>query len=88
MVKEAAVLFESGSNNYCDAVITITSPLETRLQRVMERDKTDRESVLKRMQNQWTDEQRIAKSDYVIQNLSIKATKKQIDEILKLLNFQ
>ena len=88
VVKEAAILFETESNKYCDAVITVTSPLETRLQRVMKRDKTDRESVLKRMQNQWTDEQRIAKSDYVIQNLSIKATKKQIDEILKLLNFQ
>ena len=88
VVKEAAVLFESGSNNYCDAVITITSPLETRLQRVMERDKTDRESVLKRMQNQWTDEQRIAKSDYVIHNLTVDATKKQVDEILKLLKNQ
>lgn len=85
VVKEAAILFESGSNNYCDAVVTITSPLETRLQRVMKRDKTDRESVLKRMQNQWTDEQRIAKSDYVIHNLSIEATKKQVDRILKLL---
>lgn len=85
VVKEAAILFESGSNNYCDAVITITSPLKTRLQRVMKRDKTDRESVLKRMQNQWTDQQRIAKSDYVIHNVSIEATKKQVDEILKLL---
>ena len=85
VVKEAAILFESGSNKYCDAVITITSPLEPRLQRVMKRDKTDRKSVLKRMQNQWTDEQRIAKSDYVIHNLSIEATKKQVDEILKLL---
>ncbi|MDN3675885.1 dephospho-CoA kinase [Flavobacterium paronense] len=88
VVKEAAILFESGSNKYCDAVITITSPIETRLQRVIERDNTDRESVLKRMQNQWTDEQRIAKSDYVIHNLSVDATKKQVDEILKLLKNQ
>ena len=88
VVKEAAILFETESNKYCDAVITITSPLETRLQRVMERDKTDRESVLKRIQNQWTDEQRIAKSDYVIQNLSIEATKKQVDKIIKLLKNQ
>ena len=88
VVKEAAILFESGSNKYCDAVITVTSPLETRLQRVMKRDKTDRESVLKRIQNQWTDEQRIEKSNYVIHNLSVEATKKQVDEILKLLKNQ
>ena len=86
--KEAAILFESGSYKYCDAIITITSPLETRLKRVMERDKTDRESVFKRMQNQWTDEQRIAKSDYVIHNMSVEATKKQVDEILKILKNQ
>jgi dephospho-CoA kinase len=86
--KEAAILFESGSNKYCDAIITITCPLETRLKRVIERDKTDRESVFKRMQNQWTDEQRIAKSDYVIHNLSVEATKKQVDEILKILKNQ
>jgi dephospho-CoA kinase len=54
----------------------------------MERDKTDRESVFKRIQNQWTDEQRIAKSDYVIHNLSVEATIKQVDEILKILKNQ
>ena len=88
LVKEAAILFESGSNKYCDAVITVTAPIETRLQRVIERDKTDRESVLKRMQNQWTDEQRIAKSDYVIHNISVDVAKKQVNEILNLLKNQ
>jgi dephospho-CoA kinase len=83
VVKEAAILFESGSYKYCDTIITVTCPLEIRLQRVMKRDKTDRKSVLKRIENQWTDEQRIAKSNYVIDNLSVESTKKQVDEILK-----
>lgn len=85
LVKEAAIIFESGSYKDCDAIIAVTAPVETRLQRVMNRDKTNRESVLKRMQNQWSDEQRIAKSDYVIHNLSVEATKKQVKEIIKLL---
>ena len=88
IVKEAAILFESGSYKYCDTIITVTAPLETRLQRVMKRDKTDRESVLKRIENQWTDEHRIAKSNYVIHNLSVESTKKQVDEILKKLKNQ
>ena len=88
IVKEAAILFESGSYKYCDTIITVTTPLETRLQRVMKRDKTDRESVLKRIENQWTDEERIAKSNYVIHNLSVESTKKQVDEILKKLKNQ
>lgn len=85
VVKEAAILFETGGDKYCDAVITVTAPLNTRLQRVMERDKADKESVLKRMQSQWTDEQRVAKSDYVIDNISVKDSYIQIEEILKLL---
>jgi dephospho-CoA kinase len=88
IVKEAAILFESGSYKYCDTIITVTAPLETRLQRVMERDITDRESVLKRIENQWTDEERIAKSNYVIHNLAVESTKKQVDEILKKLKNQ
>ena len=88
VVKEAAILFESGSYKYCDTIITVTAPLETRLQRVMKRDKTDRESVLKRIENQWTDKQRITKSNYVIHNLSVESTKKQVDEILKKLKNQ
>lgn len=86
--KEAAILFETGGDKYCNAIITVTSPIETRIQRIIERDKTDKESVLKRIQNQWSDEQRIAKSDYVITNIGIESTKKQIDDILKTLKNQ
>lgn len=85
VVKEAAILFESGGDKYCDAIITVTAPVEIRVQRIMERDKIDRESILQRIQNQWTDEQRIAKSDYVIHNISDDETYKQIDKILNLL---
>ena len=88
VVKEAAILFESGSYKYCNSIITITSPLETRIQRVIVRDKTSRESILKRIQNQWSDEEKVAKSDYIIHNLSVEDTKKQIDEILKILKNQ
>ncbi len=88
VVKEAAILFETGGNKYCDAVITVTAPEETRIQRVMERDQANRQDILKRIQSQWTDEQRIAKSDYVINNISVKETYTQIKQILKLLTNQ
>ncbi len=88
VIKEAAILFESGSYKYCDSVITITAPLEVRLQRVIERDKTDRESVLIRIKNQWSEEQKIAKSNFVIHNISVKDTKIQVDDILNLLKNQ
>jgi dephospho-CoA kinase len=85
IIKEAAILFESGSYKDCDTIITVTAPLETRIQRVMQRDKCDRSAVLKRIESQWTDEQRIVKSDYVIHNISVDTTYKQIEQILNLL---
>ncbi|MGV3696812.1 dephospho-CoA kinase [Flavobacterium sp.] len=88
VVKEAAILFESGSYKDCDAIITVIAPLQIRLQRVVERDNTSPELVLQRMQSQWTDEQRISKSDYVIHNISVKETYKQTEEILNLLTNQ
>ncbi|MFM2214534.1 MAG: Dephospho-CoA kinase [Bacteroidota bacterium] len=88
VVKEAAILFETGGDHDCDSVITVTAPLETRIQRVIERDHTDRASVLQRMQNQWTDEQRLAKSHYSILNITVKETEIKTNEILNLLKNQ
>ena len=82
LVKEAAVLFESGSYKDCAAVITICAPVESRIERVINRDKTSREKVLQRINNQLTDEQRIAKSQYVINNEDFEQTKIQIDNLL------
>lgn len=83
VVKETAILFESGSYKDCDIIITITTPLETRIQRVIDRDKTTRDKVLIRIKNQISDEERNSKSDYCIDNSNTDAAKIQIDEILK-----
>lgn len=83
VVYEAAILFESGSYKICDYTITITASLEDRITRVMQRDSVSREQVLQRINAQWTDEQRIAKSDFVIENTDTKIAKQEIDKILK-----
>lgn len=88
VVKEAAILFESGSYKDCDVIITVMAPLEERIQRIIERDKTTVENIMDRIKNQWTDEMRSEKSDYVVENVNIKVAKHQIDEILKKLNNQ
>lgn len=88
VIYEAAILFESGNYKNCDLIITVTAPLETRIQRVLERDNTTRKLILQRMNAQWTDEQRIPKSDFVIENTSIETTKSKIDRILKILKIK
>lgn len=85
VVKEAAILFESGSYKDCDAIITIVAPLNSRIQRVIERDNTDFDSVMTRINNQWTDEMRISKSNYVIENEDIKNSCAQTENIIKML---
>ena len=88
VIYEAAILFESGSYKNCDLIITVTAPIESRIQRVVERDKTTRELVLKRINAQWTDEQRISKSDFIIENTSIETTKLEVVKILKILKIK
>ena len=88
VVYEAAILFESGSYQNCDSIITITTPLEDRIARVMQRDNSSREQVLNRINAQWTDEQRAAKSNFIIENTDPQNAKSQLDEILKILKIQ
>lgn len=83
VVKEAAILFESGSFVYCDKIITVTASEATRIARVMNRDATTKEAVLDRIRNQWSDAQRIEKSDFVLRNENIEDTKIDFQKILK-----
>ncbi|MDO5607894.1 MAG: dephospho-CoA kinase [Capnocytophaga sp.] len=81
VIKEAAILFESGLYKDCDAIITVTSPEPIRVQRVMQRDGIDENSVRRRMANQWTDSQRIRLSDFVIENSNIDDLRNKVEEI-------
>lgn len=81
VLKEAAILFESGSFSNCDAVILVTAPREERIKRVMERDQVSREEVLARMNNQWSDEKKRGLSDFIIQNENLSDTHKQVETI-------
>jgi len=85
VIKEAAILFESGSYKDCDAVILVTAPKEIRLQRVMKRDKVSETEVLARMERQWDDERKAPLSDYVIINIDKEEARLQATEIFKII---
>ncbi len=82
VVKEAAILFESGSVAQCDYVVSVQAPEVDRVARVMARDQVSEAQVLSRIQHQWTDEQRAKKSDFIINNLSQETLKNQVIAIL------
>lgn len=88
VIYEAAILFESGRYKDCDVIITVTAHEETRIERVIKRDKTNREQVLDRMKMQWKDEERISKSNFIILNDNLKNAKEEVVKILKILNIK
>ena len=68
VMKEAAILIESGSYKDCDVVISVVADIETRIARTIERDGLSREEIRARINNQISDEERITKSDFIIDN--------------------
>ena len=68
IIKEAAILFESGANKGLDKVILVEAPKELKISRVVQRDGIERSDVIARMDKQWSDEKKRAFSDDVIIN--------------------
>ncbi|MEM0998528.1 MAG: dephospho-CoA kinase [Bacteroidota bacterium] len=68
LLKEAAILFEAGSDRELGATLAVYAPKQVRLARVTARDKSDPAQVLARMDNQWSDLRKVQRSDFVIYN--------------------
>ena len=68
VVMEAAILAETGGHSAFDRIIVVSAPEELRIQRVMQRDGVEEESVRSRMKNQASEEERLAIADHVIVN--------------------
>ena len=68
VIKEAAILFESGASESCDKIISVISPLELRIARVKERDHKTRMETELILSRQMQDEELIERSDFIIYN--------------------
>ncbi len=68
VLKEAALLIESGSHKNLDKLIVVTAPLDIRIERVRLRDNSTSEEVQARIQNQLPEEEKVKLADYVIHN--------------------
>lgn len=67
-LKEAALLFESGSYKELDYTILVTAPMDIRIQRVIERDGATEQQVRERINKQLSDEEKLQLADFVIVN--------------------
>jgi dephospho-CoA kinase len=67
-IMEAAILFESGASRLMDRIVTVITPMEERIERLLRGNKLSREQIVERIKNQIDDESRIKQSDFVIFN--------------------
>ena len=83
VIKEAALIFESGAADGLLKVIGVTAPLSLRTHRVMQRDGITKEQVDARMRNQISDTIKMRLCDYVIENNNQQMVIPQVLEIDK-----
>jgi len=81
VIKEAAILFENNTYKSFDFIITVTAPKEIKIERLLKRDDTSLKKIDDIMKNQWTDEEKIKYSDFVIVNKAIENTEMQVAKI-------
>ncbi len=83
VMKEAAIMFESGTAAHLDYIIGVQSPLPQRINRIMKRDKITREEVMLRIDKQLNDAIKMKLCDFVVINDEQQLL---IPQILKLHN--
>lgn len=87
VVYEAAILFEKGGYKKCDFNLMITAPREQKILRLQRRDNSSLEEIEARMNNQWPDEKKAKLADFVLENIDLSKTRKEVlnihEKILK-----
>jgi dephospho-CoA kinase len=81
ILKEAALLFESGSYKSCDQNVLVVAPAAARLEWVMKRDGVTEEQVMARMSKQLTDEEKVKMADFLIRNDESQSLILQVTEL-------
>ena len=81
---ESAILFESGFYKRIkfDNVICVAAPLSVRIERICKRDGISREQAMQWIDRQMKQEEKIARSNFVIVNDGKEDLERQINEIL------
>jgi dephospho-CoA kinase len=81
IIKEAALLFESGADKHLDHIIGVYAPEDLRIKRVMERDGLSSEEIRKRIRRQMNEDEKMKRCDIIIHN---NETEPVLPQVLKL----
>ena len=81
IIKESALLFEAKLTDELDKIIVVTADENTRVKRVIERDKISSDLVTQKIKSQLSDVEKIKKAHYVIRNNDVELVLPQILKI-------
>jgi dephospho-CoA kinase len=88
VIKEAAILIESGAYKKLDKIIMVSAPIDLRVERTIKRDNSSREKIIQRVESQLSEGELAKYADYIITNNEKQALFPQIlkihDKLLKL----
>jgi|TARA_B100001964_G_scaffold129941_1_gene143656 dephospho-CoA kinase len=77
---DAAMIYESGYDIHLDYIIVITAQLKNRMERALARKTLTREEILKRIEFQWPEEEKVEMADFVIHN---DGSEKELNDNIK-----
>ena len=86
VIKEAAILIESGAYKKMDKLVLVAAPKHIRTERVMKRDGVAEEKVKERMNVQLSDKEKRSYADFVIFNNDSELLIPQVLKLHKALN--
>ena len=67
-IVDGALIFESGYDVHMDYIVVVTALLKNRMERALARETLSREEILKRIELQWPEEEKVNLADFVIHN--------------------
>lgn len=79
---ESAILFETRSFKNFDAIILVYAPKELRIKRIMKRDNCSENEVLKRMNSQFSDEEKYQLTEFRVLNDEQTPLLVQVEKII------
>ena len=79
---ESAILFETRSFKNFDAIILVYAPTELRIKRIMKRDNCSENEVLKRMNSQFSDEEKCQLTEFRVLNDEQTPLLVQVEKII------
>ncbi|MGX6961479.1 dephospho-CoA kinase [Vagococcus xieshaowenii] len=84
MVVDIPLLYENGYETLMDAVMVVYLPVDVQRERLMQRDKLNKQQANERLSSQWSIERKKERADFIIDNTgTIFETQKQVDNWLQ-----